>query len=119
MSSQIKKKILKSEIARKLYCLNFHTYELRERYRLSESDEEKSELYHIIKELYILKNEVLVKLILEGNAKICYIQGKQFYLVKIMKNFTFHLPMTGKIKRMINERFSTAESENRPEGQTV
>lgn len=102
-----KKKIHKIELAKRLYFLNRYIGELIGQREKSSDKLSLQNLNVEIKKLYCLKNKVMLKMIANGNAHICFIQKSQqrsYYVVRINSTYSFHLPLTRNIKRMFDEK---------------
>ncbi len=97
--------IPKSEIARLLYCLNWHTMDL---IRAAQdkanglSDHERSVLQDEIHSLRELKTQVLRKLVREGHAAISGLDTSfhagvktKYYRIRLNSHFSFHAPREG------------------------
>ena len=98
-----KTKIHKMELAKQLYFLNHYILGLKKQRNKCADKLSRDKLSNEIAELYALKNSVLVKMILNGNANIRHIQANKgaktsYYIVRINRDYTFHLPNTNEIK---------------------
>ena len=103
-----KTKVHKMEIAKQLYFLNHYILGLKKQRNKCVDGLSRDNLSDEISELYALKNNVLVKMILNGNANIRHIQANKkaktsYYIVRINRDYTFHMPNTNEIKKVLSE----------------
>ena len=97
--------IPKSEIARLLYCLNWHTMDLISAVNDQANGmaaHERLALQDEINALRKLKTQVLRKLVREGHACICGVDASfsrdgvtRYYRIKINSRYGFHVPKLG------------------------
>ena len=96
----------KSEVAERLFFLNRYIKELIERRNECPDEVLRNNMGAEIKELYTLKNNTVIKMVLNGNASIRSVQKSRimsYYVVRINRGCTFHLPITRKVKRIFNK----------------
>ncbi len=97
--------IERNEIARLLYCLNWHIRDLIcavNDQANGLSDQERTDLQDAISALRELKTQVLRKLVREGHAHISGIDASlsrdgvtRYYRIRITSRYSFHTPKIG------------------------
>ena len=96
--------ISKQELGKWLMCLNYHVKNLRKRSISMEESDEQRQLQILTQELYDLKENVIIKLLNEGHIHPRARQkggGKEFYVLRLNKHHTFHLPKSERLKEAI------------------
>jgi len=102
-------KIHKSEITKNIYYLNCYISELKKQKDECADETFCNDIHAKKKELYLLKERVLIKLVSEGFAGIRQMQiGKKacYCVVRVNREIAFHLPVSNelsKLMRMANE----------------
>ena len=109
-----KPKIHKIELAKRLYFLNHHINGLKKQRNKCADELQRNMFRKQIQELYDLKNSVILKMLKDGNAHIRYLQkdanvNSSYYIVRINREYSFHLPNTKEIKRILNEENNKEE----------
>jgi hypothetical protein len=100
-----KPQIYKLDVAKRLYFLNLYISELVEKRDKCPDESLRNDLSAEIKELYSLKANVLLKMLADGNAYIRCMQKnhkRSYYVVRIKFDYTFHLPVTEDVKRVLD-----------------
>ena len=85
-------------------CLNYHVKNLREQSVAMEESDEQRQLQILTQELYDLKESVVIKLLNEGHLHLRSRQKcrrQEFYVLRLNKHHTFHLPKTKRLKEAI------------------
>jgi len=105
-SNTNKPKVHKIEIAKRLYFLNYYLNKLKQQIIACQDEMVSAALIAEMKKLYILKNRVLTKMLVEGYARIRQHQvgcDGRYYIVRINRDITFHLPITKYVKKALYE----------------
>jgi hypothetical protein len=113
--SHKKPKFHRQVIAKYLYSLNYHIYELKQQAHNAGGIDEKNRLNDEVERLYNLKSAVLVKMIKEGFARIKSVgrsKKKVFCTVRLNRELTFHIPITEEVAELL--RGEHGKSGNEP-----
>jgi len=88
-----------------LYCLNWHTKDLRRELQTDKSltEQQKQKMERHIKRLDALKTDVLLKMLSEGYATVRGIHKIDVprYCIRLGRNHTFHITINAKSEKAV------------------
>ena len=99
--------IKKTEVAKRLIYLSNYIGLLRQRRNEKTDKALRGRLNADIKELNLLKQRILIKLIKDNCASVSQTQVSEkacFYVVKLYKDITFHLPVSENLLKIMRKK---------------